>query len=567
MKSQADNPPVHPLQKNLITKVPKPEEPSASDSEPRPDPLAPCDDKPLEKPQSKAFLLVILFINFFITFGQCYVYDFPQALEGALITRLKANTMKVSFLYAVYSLPNMIFSPITGYVIEVAGCANSAVIYTSLTYLGQAVIYYGVANGSYLYVFLGRGLYGIGGEGLTILQLTINELWFYGNFLSISVAWCDIVAVLAIMLGNYFNPLIFVHTRSLSLSFFVSALVCFFSAIVGLLYYIYHKKFIHRLDDMEDLDESRDASMEITIIPPESKNKSKVVLDESSVERDRRATAEDIYNAEKIRFGFKSIRYFNTTYWILCVVFLFLANCYYQYTNIATEILEHRFGYTFEEANKLTIIPEAAFIVVSPFVSKWVEVKGKKPLWLLVAAVIFLGNYSYMYFMKVEKTLVLYLNFTAIGFGYSITTCALFSSVALSIPKAGVSMGYSILTLIENIGLSLLPLYFGEISEDRSVESYNQCLLTLIILSILATIFCLLLLLYDTKNSNLLTLPENSKKVRKLRKGIDSDFLEKSVRGNTSVSFKQPDESNGTESFFVAGLPKKRDKRALSTVA
>jgi MFS family permease len=307
--------------------------------------------------------------------------------------------------------------------------------------------------------------------------------------------------------------------------------------------------------------------MEITIIPPESKNKSKVILDESSVERDRRATAEDIYNAEKIRFGFKSIRYFNTTYWILCVVFLFLANCYYQYTNIATEILEHRFGYTFEEANKLTIIPEAAFIVVSPFVSKWVEVKGKKPLWLLVAAVIFLGNYSYMYFMKVEKTLVLYLNFTAIGFGYSITTCALFSSVALSIPKAGVSMGYSILTLIENIGLSLLPLYFGEISEDRSVESYNQCLLALVVLSILGTIFCLLLLLYDTKNSNLLTLPENSKKVRKLRKGIDSDFLEKSVRGNTSVSFKQPDESNGTESFFVAGLPKKRDKRALSTVA
>jgi hypothetical protein len=128
-------------------------------------------------------------------------------------------------------------------------------------------------------------------------------------------------------------------------------------------------------------------------------------------------------------------------------------------------------------------------------------------------------------------------------------------------------MGYSILTLIENVGLTILPLYFGQISAERSVESYNECILALVVLSIIGTVFCLLLLLHDTKNSKLLTLPENSKKVRKLRKGIDSDFLEKSVRGNTSVSFKQPDESNntGTESYLAAGLPVKRDKRAMST--
>jgi len=540
------------------------EDPGTSDSGLRP---GPGEDIQLDKPPSKAFLLVILFLNLFLPFGQCYVYDFPQALEGALITRLKASTIKVSFLYAIYSLPNLIFSPIVGYVIEVIGCSNSAIVFTALTYLGQCIIYYGVITGNYWFVFAGRGLFGVGGEGLVILQLTINELWFYGNFLSISVAWCEIVGILGVMLGNYFNPLVLVHTRSISLCFFISALTCFFSTIVGLIYYIYHKKFIRRLDDLELLDESLDASVEITIIPPESKSKV-VIMDESSaVERDRRATAEDIYNAEKIRFGFKSIRYFNTTYWILCIVFLFLANCYYQFTNVATEILEHRFGYTFEESNKLTIIPEAAFIVVSPFISKWVEVKGKKPLWLLVAALIYVGNYSFMYFMKVEQTPFLYFNFAATGVAYSITTCSLFSSVALSIPKAGVSMGYSILTLIENVGLTILPLYFGQISAERSVESYNECILALVVLSIIGTVFCLLLLLHDTKNSKLLTLPENSKKVRKLRKGIDSDFLEKSVRGNTSVSFKQPDESNytGTESYLAAGLPVKRDKRAMST--
>lgn len=91
-------------------------------------------------------------------------------------------------------------------------------------------------------------------------------------------------------------------------------------------------------------------------------------------------------------------------------------------------------------------------------------------------------------------------------------------------------MGYSVLTLVENFGLSSLPLYFGHISEDRTVESYNECILSLIGLSSIALVCCIVLVLYDTKKTKLLTLPENSKIVKRLRTKIDEDFAEKSFR-------------------------------------
>ena len=496
--------------------------------------------------KSNKYLYLILAMNLFIPFGQNFVFDFPQSLEDPLMTSLRIDTFKISMLYSAYSLPNLIFSPITGYIIEVIGCHNSAVVYTAIVFFGQTIIYAGILYRNFTVVIIGRGIYGIGGEGLTILQLTINEVWFYGNFLSVSVAWCDIVAVFGLLLGNYLNPELLTVTRTLDMTFFVAALTCFGSALFGLGYYIYHRKFKDKLDSREDLEESfvEDDLDEV--------NKTKAANDKTM----KLLPLEDVEDSQQekppeISFGFKSIKYFSATYWILCVVFLFLANCYYQFSNISTEILMNRYMYEFSETNKFTIVPEVAFIVVSPFISVYIERKGHKPLWLVAASLIFLLNYTWMLLMKPAKSNMLFVAFIINGVCFSILTCALFSSVALSIPKAGVSMGYSILTLVENFGLSSLPLFFGKITKERTVASYNNCLMSLVILSALSLLFSGLLLLYDVRGSQMLTLPENSKRVKIIRRDIDSDFAEKSLK---SWSMSMLKASAGPDRDATAGL-------------
>ena len=469
-------------------------------------------------------LLLLLALNLFIPFGQNYVFDFPQALAEPMMTSLRIDTDKISWLYTMYSLPNMIFSPITGYIIELIGCNNSAVVYTAITFIGQAIIYYGVVYQSYWYVFVGRGLYGIGGEGLTILQLTINELWFYGNFLSASVAWCDIFAIMGLLGGNFFNPQLFTAYRSLHMCFFVSCMICFFSFSISFVYYFVHNKYVHLVTHEHD-----DSLSELSGMGQLGTKKAQA-LGMSATEDKLFDNEEDNVEKIQLQFGFRSIKYFNATFWLLCLVFLALANCYYQFTNIATEVLQNRFMYSYESASNFTVIPELAFIIVSAPLSTLIETHGRKPLWMLICSIMFLTSYLWMYFMPFQPSNLLYVHFSMLGVGFAILTCALFSSVALSIPKAGVSMGYSILTLVENIGLSSLPPYFGYISRDRTKDAYNECILSLVVLSILSVILCSFLVLYDTKNTRLLTLPENSKRVRKLRKNIDSDYLERSVR-------------------------------------
>ena len=498
---------------------------------------------------SKRYLLIVLLLNVFICFGQNYVFDFPQAMEGALIPWLKVETVQISLLYSIYSLPNIIFSPVTGYVIEKLGCNKSAVLYTALVFFGQLIIYYGIENRSYFYVILGRGIYGIGGEGLTILQLTINELWFYGNFLSMSVAWCDMVAVGGLFAGNYLNPELFTHTRTLKLTFFICSFLCFLSFLAGAGYYFVHNKYIDKVA-LHDNDIEEDSFDQIAVFKNkegEVANKKKKYNNIVTQSMAPGGNAEEQFNTLKIEFGFKSIKYFNKTYWILCINMLLLANCYYQFTNIATEIFENRFGYTYDEANHFTIIPELAFLAISLPLSKWIEVRGNKPMFMLASAVIFFASYVMMYLMEPGKSNFLYVILVLLGTSYSILTCALFSSVALSIPKAGVSMGYSILTFIENFGLSFLPIYFGYISKDRTFESYNECILSLIILSVCAVISCAWLVVYDTQNTRLLTLPENSKKVKRLRRNIDSDFFERSFKASMMIS-KDEDSFNNSNS-------------------
>ena len=488
-----------------------------------------------QKKDSKSYLYLIMALNLLLCAGYCYVFDFPQALEDALLHSLKVDTIKISMLYSIYSLPNIFFSPITGYIIEKIGCNNSAILYCALIFAGQAVVYYGIQIENYWVVLSGRGIYGIGAEGITILQLTINELWFYGSYLSVGVALTDVFGILSIMAGNFFNSFIFTATRKLSTSFFISGIICFISFLAAVFYYHFHNKYIGIADyhENESGDQSNNDSLKLHL---NDSNTQGLILDRADsfapIAPRRKMTAEDMYFDEKIEFGFKSIKFFNATYWVLCICFLFLANCYYQFTNMATDLLVVRFGYQFEEAKQITIAPEIAFIIVSPFVSKIIEVRGWKPFFILLSSLLFCGSYCFMYFLESQKSYFVYLCFTTIGMGFGIVSCALHSSVALSIPKSGVSMGYSIMTTIENAGLSTLPLYFGYIAKSRSIESYNECILSLIILSFLGTICSIVLLIYDTNKTQLLTLPENSKAVRRLRKQIDSDFIQKSFHAS-----------------------------------
>ena len=460
------------------------------------------------------YLYALLTCNVLIGIGAAYCFDFPQALEDQLIRRFETTTFEIGLLYSLYALPNLILAPVSGYVIEKYSMPISGLIFGFLTFTGQLMCLIAVNVGKVNIAVAGRGVYGIGAEGVYILQATVNEYWFSGSLLSVSNAICQIAINIGDMMGNYFTPYIFENSRSIPSPIFAGAGMCLISSIATLWYYFLHRYYEKRHQDrLEDLEMS----------PGEKELAANFALMHELLDY-------------KIEFGFSSIQYFNLTFWLLCAVYLCLANALVQFTNIATEIVTNRFGYTYNDAKYFTILPQATFVVVSPFLSMLIERKGHKALALLGASIICFLVYISMYYTSADRPVILYLFMVMLGFCNSILLSTIFTSIALTVPKKGVSMAYSIMALVENLGIGLLPIYFGWLCRDRTIDDYNNAFISLMVLSGLSVVTSLILFFHDMRQNKLLDFPENSKKVKTLRSSINAQFLKKSFANSRKAS-------------------------------
>lgn len=504
--------------------------------------------------KSQNYLLVVLGVNLLVCFGINYVFDFPQALEDPLLRLFRIDTVKLELLYSMYAIPNVLLCPFSGYLIEKIGSQKAGLVFAFLVLVGQILCINGIRTERFDWMIAGRGIYGVGAEGMLILQATINEFWFSGRFLSVSNALCQLVNNFALLSGNFATPIVFENSRSLEKPLYIGGVVCLVSLVVSLTYYFLYKAYSPRRKEEQKEDD----------IDDELRNSDLFVL----MQQDP---------SFKISFGFSSIKFFNTTFWLLCVVYLLLANATLQFTNIATEMITNRYTYEYEDAKYFTVMPQVSFILLSPIISKVIEAKGRKALALLIASVVLLLNYFALHYMPVAKSNFLYLNMILIGFSNAVLLSTIYSSVALTIPRQGVSMAYSILALVENLGISTLPLYFGWILKQRRIEDFNDALLNLQLIALLAVLASLVLLLHDVRQSRVLELPENSQRVASIRSQINSDFIRKSFhesmknskrgsrRGSAGEddeifkSLKDPERENSNRSHSVSGSKKKAE--------
>eukprot|EP00760_Papus_ankaliazontas_P035593 PhM_4_TR7923/c2_g1_i1/m.41315 len=130
----------------------------------------------------------VLPLIMFVTFGSYYIYDFPGAVgygkhdtisasfrkEGKELT----NTMNQA-LYSVYNYPNMVLALFGGVLIDrVFGIRRATLLFTALIFAGSALFWFGVIGTSYWIMVIGRILFGLGGESLSVAQSAYTSRWF-----------------------------------------------------------------------------------------------------------------------------------------------------------------------------------------------------------------------------------------------------------------------------------------------------------------------------------------------------------------------------------------------------
>jgi MFS family permease len=114
-------------------------------------------------------------------------------MPGAIQTQITAwfggkavytDSMNES-LYSVYSYPNIILALFGGYIIDnVLGVRLGTVLFCSLVLIGQIIVSFGMEFRIYWVCIVGRFIFGLGGESLTVGQNYLTNMWFDGNILA-----------------------------------------------------------------------------------------------------------------------------------------------------------------------------------------------------------------------------------------------------------------------------------------------------------------------------------------------------------------------------------------------
>lgn len=85
---------------------------------------------------SKNLMFGLLACMLFINVGNFYSYDFPQLFESVLISKFNVDALKISFLYAIYSIPNFVFAPLLSIMLNHTGLGLGAIILSSMVFSG-----------------------------------------------------------------------------------------------------------------------------------------------------------------------------------------------------------------------------------------------------------------------------------------------------------------------------------------------------------------------------------------------------------------------------------------------
>ena len=229
-------------------------------------------------------VLVLLCLTLF---GSYYVYDVPTAVEQELADWFEpaalggnassiavdddgSNTDTTSFsfrynmLYSVYSWPNVVLPFLGGVLSDRLGVRLMSVVFMALIALGQGVTAFGCSmppsDASWAVMWVGRTLFGFGGESLSVAASAMIAQWFSGRELAFALG-----ANLAVArIGSVVNDAISVQVAQVLpvyWAFWVGFGVCLLSLATAVVTYYLDESSEDRLRKNLGLRPARNSSL------------------------------------------------------------------------------------------------------------------------------------------------------------------------------------------------------------------------------------------------------------------------------------------------------------------
>lgn len=181
---------------------------------------------------------VILLLGCLMMVGSYYCFDIPAALKTQLEDQMgsegDAFEVEFSLLYTLYAAPNVILPFFGGYFVDKLGFRICLLVFSSLIAGGQAIFSFGVSLKSWPVVYLGRLIFGFGGESFSVANAVLLTDWFKGKELALAFGINLAISKLGSVINNVLSPLL-ASSMGIIFAMWFGTIVCLFSVVCVIL--------------------------------------------------------------------------------------------------------------------------------------------------------------------------------------------------------------------------------------------------------------------------------------------------------------------------------------------
>ncbi len=366
---------------------------------------------PLPRTEPPAiFRWTVLFFVSLAMFGNYYIYDSISPLADILKSQLGFADSDIGLLNGIYSLPNIFMVLIGGIIIDRIGTRRSTLIFAVLCIVGAVIT---ALDGTLWTMAAGRLVFGLGAESMIVAVTTTLAKWFRGKELSFAFGLNLTIA----RLGSFAA----LNSPTWARSFYEDwqkplwiAVMIGLTCLIGAGIYW--------------------------------------MLERSAQRRYRLGKADE---PEKVVFS--DIFRFGLSYWLIVGLCATFYSGIFPFQTFAVKFFMEAHGTTRELGGFLSSMLTLFAMICTPLFGILADRIGKRSHLMIFGSVLMLPVYLIMAYTDTT----LYLPMSMMGIAFSLIPAVMWPSVAYVVDQSRLGTAYGLMTMVQNIGLTLFNFLIG----------------------------------------------------------------------------------------------------------
>jgi MFS family permease len=410
------------------------------------------------EPSAVVRWLILLLVSLAV-FGSYLAYDCIGPIAPMLKKILGYDGRQIGLLYSIYSVPNIVMVFLGGYVVDRIGTRLGGFLYAITVFIGTVITALAPSmhwmpsfvmshlpstwTPEFVWMLVGRFVFGLGSESLIVTQSTILAKWFKGHELAFAFGINLTVSRLGTFAAFMTFGWISEHYNSIHQVFWASAFFCALAVLSFIGYMLLEKAKEMPCDRV-----------------PEDKQ-------------------------EKISLG--DALHFPRSFWYISTLCFLFYSCIFPFTAFSTDFFHEKWGFDQTYASRISSIIIFFSMICTPIFGALVDRFGKRASVMVLGSLMLIPTYLIMGYTRLNPIFAM----SIMGIAFSLVPAAMWPSLPLIIDEKRLGSAYGLMTMLQNIGLALFPFLIGWVRD--ATGGYTAAMLVFSSIGVAGFIFSLLL--------------------------------------------------------------------------